>query len=946
LVIAPTSFESLWVGAAPPTIRPGAIRRIGEVADRSPGYDARVLVGRDAERARIGALLDAARGSHSGALVVRGEPGIGKTALLEDAATRAAGMRVLRARGLEAESELAFAGLHQLLLPALDLLERLPGPQSAALQAAFGLAEHPGDDRFLISVACLTLLSELAEAAPVLCLVDDAQWLDAPSSDALLFVTRRLGEEGIVMLFGVREGEERRFATRDVAELDLHGLGADSAASLLARSGNVAGSVREALLARAAGNPLVLVELPAALTAEQLTGEEPLPHALPLTRGIEQVFLERVGRLSEPAQRLLLIAAADDTGRLAPVLRAAGISADALTEAEDARLVAVRGSELEFRHPLVRSAVYQAAPSSHRRAAHVALAGALTEAPEADQRAWHRAAAVLGPDPEIAAELEGTADRAQMRSGHAAAASALERAAELSADTDAKARRLMAAALAAWDAGETERAAWLLDRAEPIVTDPRRRADLDHGRAVLELRRGSLLDAGARLAAAAASVAPLDAQKAFELLMDAGGVAGRTGDSALMAQVSAALPRSEDAVLADLLTGVGALLDGNSAEPVPAIREALARAAATPNPRLVTWALLGAALLGDEAMERALLQRALGVARASGSVGLLVLVLEAAVNAGVLSGRDSLEADATEGLGLAEDAGLPNAVQSFSAALAWVAALRGREDECRRRAAEVARAVRSSGLANANTTAEWALGMLDLSTGRPDATIARLTALSEGPPGVLHPFYALLFAPDLVEACVRAGRPDEARSAAGALEHFAQPPAPAWALALAARCRALLAPAERAEHEYAEALQIYEQISRPFDRARTALLFGEHLRRERRRVGSREHLRTAFEGFQALGASLWAERAAAELRASGETARKRDPSTIDQLTPQELQIARFVAEGLSNKEVAAQLFISPRTVDHHLRNVFTKVGITSRTQLARLGLGAETSLIA
>jgi ATP/maltotriose-dependent transcriptional regulator MalT len=327
------------------------------------------------------------------------------------------------------------------------------------------------------------------------------------------------------------------------------------------------------------------------------------------------------------------------------------------------------------------------------------------------------------------------------------------------------------------------------------------------------------------------------------------------------------------------------------------------------------------------------------------------LILETVVSSAVISGRFTVDAEASEGLKLARETGQRNAAQSFHAVLAWMAAVRGLENECRAHAAEVTQGVRVSGLANANTIAEWAVAMLDLSLGRPDATIARLAALSTAPPGVLQPFYVLLFTPDLVEALVRAGRLEEARQAAAPLEAFARPGGPTWAFPLAARCHALVCEGDEAEAQFAEALGHYTDSSRPFDHARTRLLFGEHLRRQRRRIDSRGQLRRAFDLFETLGAELWAERARAELRASGETARKRDPSTLGQLTPQELQIARFVADGLSNKEVAAQLFLSPRTVDHHLRHVFAKLGITSRTQLARLPLGerevaADSGLLA
>ncbi len=487
-----------------------------------------MLYGRDAERALVGALLDAARGSRSGALVVRGEPGVGKTALLEDARERADGMHVLAARGVESESELPFAGLHQLLRPALHLLERLPAPQAGALEGALGLAARAGHDRFLISAACLTLIAELAERRPVLCLVDDAQWLDEPSADALLFAARRLDAEGVLMLFSAREGGDERFEARGLDELTLGGLDAAAAAALLGRPDGAAPApaVRDVLIEQAGGNALALVELPAALTAAQLAGAEPLPAALPLTRGVERLFLDRLRRLPEPAQRLLTVIAADDGGRLAPVMHAAaelGIEAGALDAAERAGLVSVQGRRIELRHPLVRSAVHQSSSSSELRAAHLALAQAhaLGDDPDSDQRAWHLAAAALGPDAAVADELERTAERARLRSGHAAAAAALDRAAELSEDGESRraaARRRRRRRLARGAAGARAGAA---ERADPLVADPRLRADLAHIRGVIVFRCGALPRRLRDAPGGRREVAPIDSRKALEMLFDA-----------------------------------------------------------------------------------------------------------------------------------------------------------------------------------------------------------------------------------------------------------------------------------------------------------------------------------------------------------------------------------------------------------------------------------------
>jgi DNA-binding CsgD family transcriptional regulator len=912
-----------------------------------------VLYGRDAERALIGALLDAARSSRSGSLVLRGEPGAGKTALLEDTRERAADMHVLWARGVESESELPFAGLHQLTRPALHLIERLPAPQAAALQGALGLAERAGDDRFLISAACLTLLAELADGRPVLCLIDDAQWLDRSSTDALLFVARRLDAEGIVMLFAAREGDVHAFEARGLGDLELRGLDAEAAAAMIAHSaeGDVAASVRDLLIEQAHGNALALVELPSALSAAQLAGTERLPETLPLTRDVERLFGERVSRLPEATQRLLSLIAADDTGRLDPVMRAAealGIGADALGAAERAGLVSVHGPSVELRHPLVRSAVYHGLSSSERRAAHLALADALEDDREADQRAWHRAAAAVGPDATVADELESTAERARLRSGHAAAASALERAAELSTDTGGEARRLVLGADAAWHAGTPERALSLLDRATPNVQGADLKARVTHLRGLIAYWCGDLLDAASILAAGVPEAATVDLRTALEMLFDAGEAAGLAGDMQRVIEIgriAGGLPEPrtpEERFLKELPVALASLLGGRSASDVPLALRVIDQAENFDEPRWLLRGAAAAALAGDHSRELALLRRATSLARTSGAVDELTHVLMFVTLQGPLNGRFGVEAEALEGLALAREAGLENSAAQQLAALTWLAAVKGQDELCLARAGEAGESAGAHGGGFALAVAEWGVAELELSRRRAQDAVARLTRLSTAGPGEGHPFVTLASCADLVEACVRTARHEQARAAFTVLEGFASGGAPDWALGLAARCRALLAtePAEM-EAAFAEALELHAAADRSFDRARSEFLLGEHLRRQRRRVESRDHLRVALRAFEALGAEAWAERARAELRASGETARRRDPSTIDQLTPQELQVARFVAQGLSNKQVAAQLFLSPRTIDTHLRSVFAKLDITSRTQLARLPLGAD-----
>jgi DNA-binding CsgD family transcriptional regulator len=653
---------------------------------------------------------------------------------------------------------------------------------------------------------------------------------------------------------------------------------------------------------------------------------------------------------------LMLIVAADDTGRLAPVLEAAksrSIPASALDMLESAGLLLLRGSNIELRHPLVRSAVYQAATSADRRTAHVALASVLTDPAEADQRAWHRAAAATGTSPEIAAELERTADRARLRSGHAAAAAAFTRAAELSPDHDSQARMLVRGAAAAWRAGRVEQASLLLARAQPVTSDPELRAELNHLRGVIGFWCGDLLEASEILTSSVASGAHLYLRRSLEMLFDAAEATGWAGDFTRMRKISEQVPSlpqagsAEDRMLAALLSSVTGLFSGATAEELPQIEAVLSSADTFEEPRWLVWAASAAGASGDEAREAALLRQATRLARASGAVDMLTHVLVTVAARGMFEGRVGVIVNAAEGLTLAREARLTNAASIHLAVLAWFAAIKGEDEDCRARALAVNELALSTGNGFANAIANWAVALLDLGRGRAEDAIGRLSLVAEGRPGESHAYIALASAADLVEACIRSGRSQEAAAAFAVLDRFVQPGAPAWSLALAARCRAQLAPdLAEAESQFVEALRLHSTISRAFDRGRTALVFGELLRRERRRIESRAHLRTALATFEQLGAEPWTERARAELRASGETARKRDPSTIDQLTPQELQIARLVAEGLSNKEVAAQLFLSPRTIHYHLRRVFVKLEISSRTQLARLVLSEEGPTVA
>ena len=913
-----------------------------------------MLYGRDSERARIGELLDAGRASTSGALVIVGEPGIGKSALLEDTRDRAGDMQVLAARGVESESELPFAALHQLLRPALEHIDELPQPQAAALRGALGLEVEEGSaqERFLIFAACLSLLSELAERRPVLCLVDDAHWLDAGSADALRFVVRRLDAEGIVMLFGAREGEG--FDATDIPQLHLQGLEAEAAHKLLAQGAGVeaAADVRDRLLEQTRGNALALLELPSVLTRAQLAGSEPLPEALPLTQQVENVFLNRVHRLEPEAQRLMLIAAADNSENATIVARATApgdLGEAALAQAERAGLLSVSGTTLKFRHPLVRSAVYGAATSKEQRAAHQALAEVLVGDPEQlDRRAWHLAAATLEPDESIVSALDEAAGRAQGRGAFAVAVRALERAAELTTDDSARAARFVEAARCASLAAADDKAVALGRQAEALgVDDPLQRATLVRAFGRAEIRRGTPGDAPRPLMKAALDVAPQDPRLAFELLLDAAWAAQEGGDPEATAAISQIAYDLDDSAtdkptrfIADLLTGMGAIAANDHDAAQLRLNRAVDAGLDLEEPQFVVWSGSAAMYLGDVPLGGRRFARGVELARARGQFGILAPALSLLGVQNFIAQRyDQALLAAAESLQFAREVGAENLTVAPQFVLAGVAAIRGQDDDAVRYAEASIELSQAHGLPVGAARSIWALALLDMGRGRWADALARYESLADTRLG-LATTIRMRTTPERIEAAVRAGRLDDARAALPAFEEWAQHARLGWVQLQVATARALVSEGEEASEHFEEALR-RRADAQPFDLARTQLLYGEHLRRERRRTDSRVQLRAALEAFERLGAEPWAERARTELRASGETARRRDPSTTAQLTPQELQIARFVARGLSNKEVAAQLFLSPRTIDSHLRSVFAKLSITSRTQLARLPLGDE-----
>lgn len=906
-------------------------------------YHKEMLFGRERERAMIGSLLDGARASRSGALVLRGQPGVGKTALLEDAADRASEAQLLRGRGVQSESELAFAALHQILRPVLPQLQRLPAPQRSALRAAFGMERRRSDERFLVSVAVLTLLADAAEQAPLVCLIDDAHWLDEASAGALIFVARRLEAEGIVLMFAAREGDIRTFDAPGVPEHYVRGLDRDAATKLLSAGAGIeiAPDVATRLVEGTEGNPLALLELPNILRPEQLSGNEPLPVPLPTSEGLERAFLQRVRQLATKTQTLLLVGAVDDTGRWATVLEAAkllGIAAEDLDSAERAGLLKVQEGELEFRHPLVRSAIYQGATTSERQIAHRALAKVLRDEADADRRAWHLAAATVEPDEAVVRELEEAAERARDRSAFEAACAAMERAAQLTTESEARARRLAAAAENAWQAGQFRRAAGLLRGTRPLTSKLLVRADIDRLRGLVELGIGSALTAREILVDGAREVATTDPGRALRMLITAANAATWAADSRasveigrLAAQLKVREPRQQ--FLVRMLSANARFFEGDIAKAIQCLNDAVRLAEQTADAELIAEATERAALfIGDDEAAYRSRSQIVVEARAAGAIGNMIDSMFRLALVEIVTGRwTAASATASEALRLARETGQEQLLALPLICLTLVSALRGEEQTLRTRTAEIEEMAVVHPMAYADEAVHWAWGIFELGGGRPEAAVAKLTKIT-------HPGIRVMSDLDCIEAAVLAKEERTAREWLRSLETFAANSGTPWAQARVSHCRALMASGDVADRDFTEALAKHDQSHRPFERARTELAYGVFLRRARRRIDARAHLRTALDILEGLKATPWAERASIELRASGESARRRDPSTITRLTPQEVQIARFVTQGLSNREIAAQLFLSPRTIDFHLRNVFAKLGISRRTELGRFSL--------
>jgi DNA-binding CsgD family transcriptional regulator len=906
-----------------------------------------MLLDRLPERAALSQLLDAARAGRSGVLVMRGEPGVGKTALLDWAVESAAGLRVVRVAGVESEMELAFAALQQLCVPMLGKLAGLPAPQRAALGVAFGLNTGPAPDRFLVGLAVLSLLSEVAEQQPLLCVVDDAQWLDRASAQALAFVARRLLAEPVALVFATREpGEE----FRGLPELPVGGLREGDARELLSSviGGPLDERIRDRIVAETRGNPLALLELPRGVTPAELAGGFGLPGVPGLPGGpgssgrIEDSFRRRVEVLPAATQRLMLVAAAEPAGEPALVWRAAqrlGIGAEAAWPAADAGLLTI-GERVTFRHPLVRSAVYRAASPAQRRAAHQALAGATDPRADPDRRAWHRAQATLGPDEDVASELERSAGRAQARGGLAAAAAFLERAAALTLDPARRAGRALTAAQAKYQAGAFHETLRLLAAAEtgPLDELPRARADLLRGQIAFSSGRGS--DAPPLLLKAARQFEPLDPRLARETYLDAlaaatfagrlalGGGMREVAEAARMAPPPPGPARGPDL----LLDGLALLTCEGYPAGAPVLRRAVSAFSGTDVSREeeLGWLWLAsraAWMVWDYDSFDVLSGRQVTLARDAGALIALPLAFNMRAGVHVFAGEFTEAASmVAQAESVTETTG--SSIAPYGALA--LAVYRGQEAQAAQLIQTATDDAERRGEGRALSYIGWAAAVLYNSLGRHEEALAAAQRAIEDSPAMHFTSWALV---ELVEAAVRSAVPERAAGALQRLSGIARACRTDWAVGIEARSRALVSNGQAAENLYREAIDRLGRTRLRVDLARAHLIYGEWLRRQRRKRDARDQLGSAYEIFDSIGAAAFADRARIELRASGGYARQHTIQTPDTLTAQEALIARLAGEGTSNPEIAAQLFISPATVAYHLRKVFTKLGISSRSQL-------------
>ena len=899
-----------------------------------------MLLGRQRERDEIEVAFARARSGVSATLAIVGEPGIGKTALLDDAAERANGMQLLRARGIESEAQIPFGSLLELLRPALAMLEKIPAPQALALEGALALRPGPAQERFAVGAATLSLLAAYAEQGPVAVLIDDAHWLDQSSAQALLFAFRRLLADPIAVLIAVRGGDPSLLDGADLPTLRIGGLSSDETAVLL---DGLAATEAKRLHDATAGNPLALLEL-ASDERDLVLAPEGSP--LLVSARVARAFLRRADQLNEPVRRALVLAASSDSGDLVMLERAAArleVEMSLLAEAERAGLVRLRAGSVEFRHPLARSAIYADASADQRREAHRALAAALPDR-DVDRRAWHLAAAAIGADETASAALEQAGARGRDRSAYATATAAFERAARLATDSERRAHLLWEAADASWHAGLADRAVALLDQARACTSDAAITLEIDQLGGHIATRRGPVMRGHAILTAAAERADP---ELAVAMLAEAASACFYAGNSTEMQSVAerarAQLPERASVrarFLATIAFGIARVVGGDAAAGAGAIHEAIALAETAPDLsddlQLLPWLAVAPIFLRETGAGRSLLEHALSTARARAAIGALPYVLNLIALDQATTDRWAIaEATYREAIDLARESDQQVELVFGLAGLAWLQARRGREQECRACAAEALRLSDELGTRLHEVWTIAALGELELGLGN----AARAVEQFEHQQQLLRELGItdadLSPAAELVDAYVRTGRSDEAQRVTAEFTDAADAKGQPWSLARALRCQGLVADDAHLAARFEQALGHHAQTPDAYEEARTRLAYGERLRRARNRVMAREQLRAAVETFERLDARPWADRARSELAATGETLRRRDPATIDELTPQELQIALLLAGGKTTRETAAALFLSPKTVEYHLRHVYQKLDINSREQLAQ-----------
>ena len=903
-----------------------------------------MLFGRASERARIERLLTDARQGNGGSLVLRGEPGVGKTALLRYAIDLAEAMTVVKAVGIESEVELEYSGLLELCQPILAGVDDLSEHQATALRSALGIAAS-GADRFSVGASTLSLLALVAESRPLLVVLDDAQWIDAASIDALTFAARRLVADAVAVVVAVRDDSSAFGSGFDV--IPLEGLDPDSAGRLLEHVAGdaVPADVAERLVDATRGNPLGLVELPRLLSVEQLSGAERIAEPLPVGEDVERAYSAAAARLPDSAREALVLLALSDAGNLelmAEVLAGLGGLA-ALEPPEDAGLIDTLDDRFVFRHPLVRAAIVQGAAPSARRSAHRVLAGALTREGDEERRAWHLATAAVGFDPEAAEALALAAASARSRGGYEAASEAFERSAGLTGDASQRAQSLADAAEMAWAAGDSARTERLRSDALASSTDTALRGKLVQLRGRIELQTGTPQAARDRFVEAADTLEEEDAAAAagaLGLAVAACHHGGLMPEGLVLARRARTIaPRDGGPAdqQAEYMLGRALRLAGYPEESAATLGPVLDRMLETDELALVDLgrASIAAASLERDRESRELAGTATRVARTQGPMALaqtLTLLAETCVRQGEWQ---RASAAANEGLVLARDLGQPNVAAYFFQSLIRVEGARGNDAVCRAYADEALPLIRESGLFIPLLLARCALALLDLGTGRLDDAAAALRELSQtiAERGMFgrdyHPDL------DLVDALVRLGCAGEAQQALDAWLARGGNTGSRYFAALEARCRGLLAEDDAIDAHFGEALALHAEIVDPFGRARTQLCYGERLRRAGRRVDARLQLRSGLDGFERLEATAWIKRARRELRATGERLGRRAAATGDELTPQELQVALQVAEGKTNREVGAALFLSPKTVEFHLARVYRKLDLSSRAELIR-----------